>query len=398
MDKIEELLTRGVEKLYPSKEALGDEVRKRKLTVYQGFDPTSPQLHIGHMVGLRKLRQWQDLGHKVIFLIGDFTATIGDPSGKDSTRVPLTHEEVMKNAQTYKEQASKILNFEGKNAVEMKFNSEWLGKITAAQLLKLAQNITHGQLIERDMFQNRIKKEKDVYLSELLYPIMQAYDSVMMDVDVEVGGSDQTFNMLMGRKLMRNLKQKEKFVMTTPLLTDASGKKIGKTEGNVIGLSDKPLDLFAKVMALGDDIIVKGFEYLTDLPTDEINQTREDLKGGKNPVSYKKILAFEITKQLNGHDEAHKAQEEFEKNIQNKELPTEMRVQDLAYGSDNIDYVNMLLKFGLANSKSEAKRLILSGGLTVDGKRITEPSGKIDIKDETIVKVGKTNFVKVRIK
>ncbi|HZQ29718.1 MAG TPA: tyrosine--tRNA ligase [Patescibacteria group bacterium] len=372
MDKVEELLARGVEKVYPSKEALGDEAKKRKLTVYQGFDPTSSELHIGHMVGLRKLKQWQDLGHRVIFLVGDFTATIGDPTGKDNARVPLTHEEVMKNARTYKEQASKILNFEGENAVEMKFNSEWLGKISAAELLKLAQNVTHGQLIERDMFQNRIKNEKDVYLSELLYPIMQAYDSVMMDVDVEVGGSDQTFNMLMGRKLMRNLKQKEKFVMTTPLLTDASGKKIGKTEGNVIGLSDKPLDLFAKIMALGDDIIVKGFEYLTDVPMEEVQQIGEDLRLGKNPVSYKKMLAFEITKQLNGHDEAHKAQEDFEKNVQGKEKSTD--VQNVVSENSGTPLSQIAINNGLVSSNSEWKRLIGQGGIKINSEQLKSPS------------------------
>jgi len=372
VDKVEELLARGVEKVYPSKEALGDEAKKRKLTVYQGFDPTSSELHIGHMVGLRKLKQWQDLGHRVIFLVGDFTATIGDPTGKDNARVPLTHEEVMKNARTYKEQASKILNFEGENAVEMKFNSEWLGKISAAELLKLAQNVTHGQLIERDMFQNRIKNEKDVYLSELLYPIMQAYDSVMMDVDVEVGGSDQTFNMLMGRKLMRNLKQKEKFVMTTPLLTDASGKKIGKTEGNVIGLSDKPLDLFAKIMALGDDIIVKGFEYLTDVPMEEVQQIGEDLRLGKNPVSYKKMLAFEITKQLNGHDEAHKAQEDFEKNVQGKEKSTD--VQNVVSENSGTPLSQIAINNGLVSSNSEWKRLIGQGGIKINSEQLKSPS------------------------
>ncbi len=394
MDKIEELLTRGVEKLYPSKEALGEEVKKRKLTVYQGFDPTSSELHIGHMVGLRKLKQWQDLGHKVIFLIGDFTATIGDPTGKDNARVPLTHEEVMKNSQTYKEQASKILKFEGENAVEMKFNSEWLGKISAAELLKLAQNVTHGQLIERDMFQNRIKNEKDVYLSELLYPIMQAYDSVMMDVDVEVGATDQTFNMLMGRKLMRNLKQKEKYVMTTPLLTDASGKKIGKTEGNAIGLLEKSTDLFAKIMTLGDDIIVKGFEYLTDVPMEEVQQIGEDLRLGKNPVSYKKMLAFEITKQLNGHDEAHKAQEEFEKTVQGKEQPSDVQTKD---PGDATDFYDLLVRTETASSRSEAKRLIEQGGVTIDGKNIQNENYH-KVSNGSILKVGKRKPVKIEYK
>ncbi len=354
MDKIEELLTRGVDKIYPSKEDLEGKLNEKKLRVYQGFDPTSPQLHIGHLVGLRKLRQWQDLGHEVIFLIGDFTATIGDPTGKDTARVPLTQEQVLKNAETYKKQAGKILKFDGENPVKIKFNSEWLGKISAQELLKLAGNITHGQLIERDMFQERTKREKDIYLSELLYPLMQAYDSVVMDVDVEVGGTDQTFNMLMGRKLMRNLKKKEKYVMTTPLLVDSQGTKIGKSEGNAIAIDDEPSELYAKLMALGDDVIVKGFEYLTDLPMEEVRQISEDLRLGKNPMSYKKMLAFEIVKQLNSHDVAHKAQQDFEKTVQAKNMTEET----LEISSKDKDKTVDIISEKTNLSKSEVKRLI----------------------------------------
>lgn len=369
MDKIDELLTRGVDKIYPSKEELEKILRSgKKLRIYQGFDPTSPQLHIGHMVGLRKLRQWQELGHEVIFLVGDFTATIGDPSGKDTARVPITHEQILKNAKTYRNQASKILRFDGKNPVQIKFNSEWLGKISASELLKLARNITHSQLVERDMFQNRFKKQKDIYLNELLYPLMQAYDSVAMDVDVEVGGSDQTFNMLIGRKLMRNLKQREKFVMTTPLLTDAQGQKIGKTEGNVIALTDKPEDLYAKIMALGDDVITKGFEYLTDLPMDEVSQISEDLRRGKNPISYKKKLAFEIVKQLNSHEEAHKAQEDFEQSVQNKEKSSDVR--NIVTEHKGEDLSRIAIKKGLVASNSEWKRLVTQGGIKVNNKQL----------------------------
>lgn len=363
MDKIEELLTRGVEKIYPSKEEL-EQALKKKLRVYQGFDPTSPQLHIGHMVGLRKLKQWQDLGHEVIFLIGDYTATIGDPTGKDTARVPLTHEQVAKNAQTYKKQASRILKFDGENPVKMMFNSQWLGKLSASELLKLSGSVTHGQLIERDMFQNRIRKNKDVYLSELLYPLMQAYDSLSMDVDVEVGGSDQTFNMLMGRKLMRNILKKEKFVMTTPLFEVGKGQKMGKSEGNAIGIADESSNLYAKIMALGDDVIAKGFEYLTDVDMNEVNQIREDLKGGKNPISYKKKLAFEIVKQLNSHEEAHKAQEDFEKNVQNKEQSVKVPVVNYKSGT-------LLSKIAidrkLTASNSEWKRLIDQKGIKKNG-------------------------------
>ncbi len=387
MDKVEELLTRGVNKIYPSKEELKGEL-KRKLRVYQGFDPTSPQLHIGHLVGLRKLKQWQDLGHEVIFLIGDFTATIGDPTGKDTARVPLTHEQVKKNAQTYKEQASRILKFEGVNPVKMMFNSEWLGKIGAPELLKLAGNITHSQLIERDMFQDRFKKEKDVYLSELLYPLMQAYDSLHMQVDVEVGGTDQIFNMLMGRKLMRNVAKKEKYVMALPLLTVDGEKKMGKSEGNAIGITDEPSDLYAKLMALGDDVIVKGFEYLTDIPMEEIHQISQDLKGGKNPISYKKKLAFKIVKQLNSHEDAHKAQQSFEKNVQNK-----IQDQDLPAVEEAKDKLlfEIAIKYGLVASNSEWKRLIEQDGIKVNGEQLKNSSETLQ-SNEVLLQRGRKSI------
>lgn len=388
MDKIEELLTRGVEKIYPSKEALEKVLRSgKKLKLYQGFDPTSPVLHIGHMVGLRKLRQWQDLGHKVIFLIGDFTAMIGDPSDKDSTRIPLTHEQVINNAKTYKDQVSKILEFDGENPVQMKFNNDWLGKMTLSDFLKLAGNITHSQLVERDMFKNRIKKGKDVYISELLYPLLQAYDCVEMNVDVELGATDQTFNMLMGRKLMRNLKNKEKFVVTTPLLTDAKGQKIGKTEGNAIALTDTPNELFGKIMSLSDDVIVKGFEYLTDLDMNHIKQINEHIKGGKNPITYKKKLAFEIVKQLNSHDDAHKAQEDFEKRVQNKEQSSEIPVVSSKSGSL---LVKIAIKEGLVASNSEWKRLINQGGIKKDNEQLKNP-GEV-LSNETTLQRGRKSI------
>ncbi|HKC14892.1 MAG TPA: tyrosine--tRNA ligase [Patescibacteria group bacterium] len=391
MTTTEDLLTRGVEKIYPSKEEL-DKVLNKKLRIYQGFDPTSSQLHIGHMVGLRKLRQWQELGHEVIFLIGDFTATIGDPTGKDSARVPLTHEEVLKNADTYKKQASKILRFDGDNPVQIRFNSEWLSKISASELLKLAGNVTHGQLIERDMFQKRFKGNKDVYLSELLYPVMQAYDSVHMDVDVEVGGSDQTFNMLMGRKLMRNITKKEKFVMTLPLLTVDGEKKMGKSEGNAIGIADEPSDLYAEIMALGDDVIVKGFEYLTDVDMNEVRQIAEDLKGGKNPITYKKMLAFEIVKQLNSHDLAHKSQEDFEKTVQNKEMPE--KISYYRTENEKMRLEDILVVSKLAESKSESKRKIEQGGVDIDGENITDPNRIVQFKEGMTIRAGR-RFVKI---
>ncbi|MEK7060937.1 MAG: tyrosine--tRNA ligase, partial [Patescibacteria group bacterium] len=289
-------------------------------------------------------------------------------------------------------QASRILKFDGENPVKMMFNSQWLGKLSASELLKLSGSVTHGQLIERDMFQNRIKKNKDVYLSELLYPLMQAYDSLSMDVDVEVGGSDQTFNMLMGRKLMRNVTKKEKFVMTLPLLTVDGKKKMGKSEGNTIGITDEPSDLYAKIMALGDDVITKGFEYLTDIEISEVNQIREDLKGGKNPISYKKILAFEIVKQLNNHEKAHKAQEGFEKNVQNKEQSSDVQIANYSPGTS---LSKIAIDEGLAASNSEWKRLIMQKGIKKNGVILENPNETLS--NETLLQKGRKT-IKVKLK
>src|SRR3989344_198386 len=317
MDKIDELLSRGVDKIYPSKEELEKVLRSgKKLKLYQGFDPTGTQLHIGHMVGLRKLAQWQKLGHHVIFLIGDGTGQAGDPSGKTTGRNRfMTREELRSNAKDYVMQARKIIDFDAEN-VEILYNGDWLNKLTLVDILELMKHFTLGQIAERDLFVERKKKGEEINYRESFYPLLQAYDSVAMDVDLELGGTDQTFNMLQGRKLMKSMKNKDKYVMTTPLLTDSSGVKIGKTEGNVVALADKPYDLFGKIMALGDDVIVKGLEYLTDVPMDEVKNIQSKLEERENPVEYKKLLAFEIVKQLNSEKEAKAAQEYFEKTVE----------------------------------------------------------------------------------
>src|SRR3990167_11232136 len=272
MDAIEILLTRGVDKIYPSREALEKVLRSgKKLRLYQGFDPTGTQFHIGHAVGLRKLKQWQDLGHHVIFVIGDGTGQAGDPSGKTTARDKfLTRDELRANASDYVKQAGKIVRFEGENPVEIKFNADWLNKLTLPEILEIAGHFTWQQFAERDLFQERIKSNQPIIFRESMYPLLQAYDSVAMDVDLELGGSDQTFNMLCGRSLMKSMKNKNKFVMTTPLLEDSKGVKIGKSEGNVIGLTYEPSDLYGKIMALGDDAIIPMFTLLTDTPLDEI--------------------------------------------------------------------------------------------------------------------------------
>lgn len=394
MDKIDELLTRGVEKIYPSREELEKVLRSgKKLLLYQGFDPTGIQLHIGHMTGLRKLRQWQDLGHQIIFLIGDGTGQAGDPSGKTRSRDKyLTIEQLRQNAKDYVLQASKIVKFEGENAAEIKYNGDWLNKLGLIDILNIAEKFTLQQLEERDLYSDRKAKGEDINFREFLYPLLQAYDSVAMNVDLELGGSDQTFNMLRGRDLVRAMLNKEKFVMTTPLLVDSSGKKIGKTEGNVIALTSKPNELFGMIMSLGDDIITKSFEFLTDLPIDEVKKIESEIAAGANPMIYKKRLAFDITSMLNSQEDAKKAQEYFESTVQKGEIPSDIQTIKL---KDRTTLVEIIVSSKTASSNSEAKRLLSQGAVEIDGKTFFDPQLIIEPSSGNIIKIGKRKFIKI---
>ncbi len=367
-DKITELLTRGVDKIYPSREALEKILRSgKKLKLYQGFDPTGDKLHLGHMVGLRKHRQWQDLGHEVIFLVGDGTGEAGDPSGKKKTREKFfTSAELRENAKSYLEQASKVVRFDGPNPVRILYNGDWLNKLTKTDLLNISQNFSLQQMIERDMFQERLKEGEEINLREFWYPLLQAYDSVVMDVDLELGGSDQTFNMLCGRALMKKMKSKEKFVMTTPLLEDAKGVKIGKSEGNVIGLTDAPDDLFGKLMALGDDAIIPMFTLLTDTPLDEI----KSFKLKKDALALKKRVAKILVTTLHSEKEAETAEKNFSNTFQKKEIPEQM--PDLS--GENL--MDSAIAGGLVPSRTEFRRLVREKAITnLDtGDTVSDPN------------------------
>lgn len=391
MDQIEELLTRGVDKIYPSKESFEKILRsEKKLKLYQGFDPTGTKLHIGHMVGFRKLRQFQDLGHHVVFLIGDGTGQAGDPTGKAKARGKfLTQEELRQNAKEYVMQAKKIVRFDGENPVEILYNGDWLNKLGLVEVLDIAGHFSLQQLEERDMFVERKKKGEAINMREFLYPLLQGYDSVAMKVDLEIGGSDQTFNMLCGRTLVKAYLNKEKYVLTTPLLTDSEGKKIGKTEGNVIGLTDDPKDFYGKIMSLSDDVIVKAFEYLTDIPMEDVQAIGKEIKNGTNPLTFKKKLAFKLTEMLNTKKDAEIAQNHFESTVQKKETPIDLPEFKLENGSTIVD---VMTKSGVAGSNSEAKRLIESNAVELDGSKITDP--KQEAKPG-ILKVGKRRFVKL---
>ncbi len=391
-DKINELLARGVDRIYPSRGKLEELLRSgKKLKLYQGFDPTGDKLHIGHMVGLRKHRQWQDLGHEVIFLIGDGTGEAGDPTGKKKTREKFfTSEELRQNAKGYLTQAAKIVRFDGENPIKILYNGDWLNKLTKTDILNIAQNFSLQQMIERDMYQERLKAGEEINLREFFYPLLQAYDSVVVDVDLELGGSDQTFNMLAGRTLMKKMKGKEKFVMTTPLLSDSKGIKIGKSEGNVIGLTDEPSDLFGKIMTLGDDAIIPMFVLLTDVPIKEIEFF--DLK--KESLILKKKIAHIIVATLHSEQEAQEAEENFSRTFQKKEIPEEIKEIKCKTGEFLSE---VLVKNKILSSKSEWRRLVGENAVhdLVQKENITDVNAKIS-KNLTL-KIGKKRFIKVII-
>jgi tyrosyl-tRNA synthetase len=392
-DKISELLERGVDKIYPSKESLEEALRSgRKLKLYQGFDPTGDKLHIGHMVGLRKHRQWQDLGHEVIFLIGDGTGEAGDPTGKKKTREKFfTTEELRSNAEEYLAQASKIVRFDGPNPIKIMYNGDWLNKLTKTDILNIAQYFSVQQLIERDMFQERLKAGEPINLREFLYPLLQAYDSVALEVDLELGGSDQTFNMLAGRTLLKAMKGKDKFVMTTPLLTDAKGVKIGKSEGNVIALTDEPSDLYGKIMSLSDDTIIPMFTLLTDVPMGEIELF--DVK--KEPMNLKKKVAHLIVSTLHNDKLADEAEKNFSDTFQKGEVPEDI---DEIEGESGELLSEVLVKHKILSSKGEWRRLVEGKGIhdLLKEEGIEDPS--FAIKEDLTLRIGKKRFIKVVLK
>ena len=382
MDTISEVLTRGVEQVLPGKEALADLMLKGKIKLYQGFDPSAPSLHLGNFVGLMKLRQFQKLGHEVIFLVGDFTGMIGDPTDKLATRKNLTRKQVLENAKAWKAQASKVLDFEGTNAVKMVFNSEWSDKISFKELIEIASNFTVQQLIERDMFQERLKSNTPIYLHEFLYPVAQGYDSVVMNVDLEIGGNDQLFNMMAGRTLMKAMKGTEKYVLTTKLLVDKEGNKVGKTTGNALFLDSKPKEFYAGIMAFPDEIIYLGFELLTENPLDALEK-----KIKANPMAEKKRLAYEVVKFLWGEEEAIISKENFEKTFQDgkPEFSQEAEAKETL--------AETIAQFTKLGSVSDAKRLVAQGGVDVNGKEATDANMKLKPGDE--IKVGKKTFLKI---
>lgn len=396
LQKIKEIISsRYIERIFPSPRALEDALRQDfRLTIYIGIDPTSPYLHLGHTTNFFLLKKFQELGHRVIFLIGDFTAQVGDPTGKDSARKNLTHGEVLQNAKGYADQAGHILDFKtGKNPVEIIFNSKWLSRLTLKEIITLMAKATVGQMIKREMFQKRIKEGREIYLHEFLYPLLQGYDSVAMEVDIEVGGNDQTFNMLVGRDLVKEYLKKEKFVIATKLLVNPKTQKklMSKSEGNFIGLSENANDMYGKVMALDDDIVMSVFTLCTEVSDVELRQ----IVSIAHPKEQKERLALKIVAMYHGEKEARNAQEEFARVFSQKKLPSEIKEVRLSAG--RYDTLELLVRVGLAHSKSEARRLIEQRGVQINDKPISSPNEQIDLYATTIISKGKRGFIKVRI-
>ncbi len=393
--KVDEVLTRGVENIYPNREALEKTLLSgKRIRLYCGYDPSAPALHIGNAITLGKLAQFQELGHEVIFLIGDFTGMIGDPTDKTAARKKMTRAQVLANAKNYKKQASSYLKFSGDNPAKIMSNSKWSDKLSFRDLIEVTSNFTAQQIMQRDMFQERIKQNKPIYFHEFLYPIAQAYDSVAMEVDLEIGGNDQTFNMLCGRDLMKAMRNKEKCVLTLKLLVDSSGKKMGKSEGNMVNLDETPENMYGQIMSWPDGILLAGFELCTNLPTTEIKDILSKLKNGANPRDAKMKLAFAVTKINYGEKKANEAQEYFIKTVQKKEVPEEVRSMKLEVRSMNI--MELLVKADLAASKGEARRLVEQGGVKVDGVVEKDINKIVEITEKgVLLQKGKRGFVKV---
>ena len=365
----------------------------KPLRVKLGFDPTAPDLHLGHTVVINKARQLQELGHDILFLIGDFTAMIGDPSGRNVTRKPLSPDEIQVNATTYRDQIFKILNAK---KTKILFNSEWMGKQTAADLIRLSSLYTVARILERDDFQKRYEEKQPIAIHEFLYPLVQGYDSVMMKADIELGGSDQKFNLLVGRELQKHFQQKPQCVITTPLLEGLDGvQKMSKSLGNYIGITDLPDDMFGKIMSVSDELMWRYFELLSFRTLADIKSSRDAIAAGKNPRDVKFELARELVARFHGDSAAKKAQEHFIARFQKNETPENLELITL-HGEMGV--VHLLKAAGLVSSTSDGIRMIGAGAVKIDGERVDNSKQMIAVGKEHVYQVGKRKFARVILK
>lgn len=385
-------IKRGVEELIPEAELIAKLKEGRPLRIKLGADPTAPDIHLGHTVIFNKLRAFQDLGHEVTFLIGDFTAMVGDPSGKNTTRPPLSREDVLRNAETYKEQVFKILD-PAKTTIT--FNSEWLSELGAEGMIRLASNQTVARMLERDDFKKRYAGGQPIAIHEFMYPLLQGYDSVALKSDVELGGTDQKFNLLMGRELQKANGQKPQAVLMMPLLVGLDGvKKMSKSANNYIGISDAPSDMFGKIMSISDDLMWSYLELLSFRPLEEIEQFKADIEAGKNPRDVKILLAKEIIERFHSKADADAAEQEFINRFQKGAMPDEMPEYEFEAG---MAIGNLLKEAGLVNSTSDAMRMIRQGAAKIDGDKI-EDTKLVPQVGQAIYQVGKRKFARITLK
>ncbi len=391
------LLLRGVEEVLPSKEALLERLEsKQVLRVKLGVDPTAPDIHFGHTVVLNKLRQFQTLGHEVIFLMGDFTAMIGDPTGKSTTRPALSKEDVQDNAKTYQEQVLRVLDPE---KTRFEYNSTWLGALSASEVIALAATHTVARMLERDDFSKRYKSGQAISIHEFLYPLLQGYDSVALSADVELGGTDQTFNLLVGRELQRQHGQKPQLVMTLPLLEGLDGvQKMSKSLGNYISISDAPLDMFGKIMSVSDELMWRYYDLLSFLSEELITERKQQMAAGANPRDIKVALAKELVARYHGEEAAEQAYQEFISRFKNNELPEDLPETELIVGGSGMPLANVLREAGLVSSTSEAHRMVKQGAVKLDGERLSDSRALMRPGLSGIVQVGKRRFAKLVLK
>ena len=388
-----ELIKRGIDEVLTEDDLVSKLKSKKQLTVKVGFDPTAPDLHLGHTVILNKMRHFQDLGHKVVFLIGDFTGRIGDPSGKNKTRPSLDKEELEKNAKTYSDQVFKILN---KDLTDIRFNSEWCEDLGADGIIGLASKYNLGRMLERDDFSKRYKANQQIAIHEFLYPLIQAYDSIALNADVEMGGTDQKFNLLVGRELQRAFDQEPQVCITLPILEGLDGiNKMSKSLDNYVGINEDSDEMFGKIMSISDDLMWRWFELLSFRPINEVNELKKEVKSGMNPRDIKILLAEEIIERFHSKEDAENAKNTFLDRFQKGAKPKDIETFSISL-DDDIAIGNLLKESGLVQSTSEAMRLVKQGAVKINDEKIDDPKLSIEKNQELVVQVGKRRFLKIK--
>ena len=389
------LIKRGIDELLNEEELLSKLKTKDQLVVKAGFDPTAPDLHLGHTVLINKLRHFQQLGHKVVFLIGDFTAMIGDPTGKNKTRPPLDPSDIEKNSKTYTNQVFKILD---PKLTEVRFNSEWCSKLGAEGIIKLASQYNLARMLERDDFNKRYKSNQSIAIHEFLYPLIQAYDSIALKADVELGGTDQKFNLLVGRELQRAHEQDPQVVITVPILEGLDGtNKMSKSLGNYVGIDEAPEEMFGKIMSISDDLMWRWYDLLSFKSSEEIQALKDQQAGGMNPRDIKISLAKEIISRFHDQGSADNAEHNFLNQFQKKNIPENIEELSLEWAESSILLPNLLKEAGMTGSTSEAIRMIKQGGVRINEEKITDPKHSVSKGESSIYQVGKRKFKKITL-